>query len=471
MDCHVSVINGPELHSSFYGETEAKLSNIFEEAKASQPSIIFIDEIDAMCPKRDTSDSELEKRVVATLLTLMDTCKGVFVIGATNRPNAIDDALRRPGRFDREFEIGIPDERRRLDILKRLLKKIPNNLQEQDFEDINARLHGYVGADIAALVKQSGMNCVSRLGKDDTETANDPNLIVEKQDLLKGLGLVRPSIVRDIAVQIPKTRWTDIGGQDDIKQRLKEAVEWPLKHPEVFERFKIQPPKGILLYGPPGNSKTLLAKALATEAGLNFIAVKGPELFSKWVGESEKAVQQVFRKARQASPSIIFFDEIDAIGVKRAGQDASVADRVLSQLLSEMDGVDPLKQVTIVAATNRPDILDSALLRPGRIDSMLYVPPPDHETRKRIFEIQIRKMPTDNLDLEHLAALSDGFSGAETVAVCQKAAMNAMEENMDCSTIEQRHFEQAIRSTVPRLNQELLQFYIDFQNQNGLHAI
>jgi SpoVK/Ycf46/Vps4 family AAA+-type ATPase len=372
---------------------------------------------------------------------------------------------------------GIPDAANRLDILKTMMASIPNDVNDGDLELLNSKAHGYVGADLAALCREAGLNVISRLQSElpdanDEILAKHPRLVVTLKDMLASMKLVRPSVVREITIEVPKVYWKEIGGQDEIKQKLKEAVEWPLKRPEVFARFGIRPPKGILLYGPPGCSKTLMAKALATEAGLNFLAVKGPELFSKWVGESEKAVQQIFKKARAASPSIIFFDEIDALAIRRAGNDASVADRVLSQLLSELDGIEPLVNVTIVAATNRPDILDSALLRPGRIDSILYVAPPDHASRESIFKIQFKKIPADpDVSTSELAELTDGFSGAETVAVCQDAAMLAMEEDLETKYVYRRHFIKAISCTTPRITAEIIAFYDEFKNRSGLKAI
>eukprot|EP00842_Homolaphlyctis_polyrhiza_P004170 jgi/Hompol1/4754/HPOL_001239-RA len=481
---HVITVNGPEITSRFYGETENRLRSIFAEAVEKSPSIIFLDEIDALCPKRDESANELEKRIVATLLTLMDGADSTslstssqsrfVVIGATNRPNSIDEALRRPGRFDREIEIGIPNAKSRFEILETLLAHVPHSLTAQQMMQISGNAHGYVGADLAAVCREAGLKAIQRIEASAGRQITDNDLLESDltltfDDMKAGLAMVQPSAMREITLEVPKVLWTDIGGQADVKQKLKEAVEWPLKHPEAFLHFNISPPKGILLYGPPGCSKTLMAKALATEAGLNFLAVKGPELFSKWVGESEKAVQEIFRKARAASPSIIFFDEIDAIAVRRGGEDSSVADRVLSQLLSELDGIEPLVNVTVVAATNRPDILDSALLRPGRIDSILYVSPPDFDSRKEIFRIhtQVRMACASDVDPALLAELTDGFSGAETVAVCQEAAMLAMEEDLDAPFVAQRHFEQAIRGIVPRITPEMIQFYDSFRLRCG----
>ncbi|KAJ7406774.1 spermatogenesis associated 5 [Pitangus sulphuratus] len=366
---HVTVINGPEIISKFYGESESRLRQIFAEASLRRPSIIFIDELDALCPKREGAQNEVEKRVVASLLTLMDGIGSegsegqLLVLGATNRPHALDAALRRPGRFDKEIEIGIPNARDRLDILQKLLRRVPHSLTEAELVQLADGAHGYVGADLAALCKEAGLHALRRaLGKSpnllDTEVAG--SVMIAFNDFLQGMNDVRPSAMREVAIDVPKVSWSDIGGLEDVKLKLKQAVEWPLKHPESFIRMGIQPPKGVLLYGPPGCSKTMIAKALAHESGLNFLAVKGPELMNKYVGESERAVREIFRKARAVSPSILFFDEIDALAVERGNSSGAgnVADRVLAQLLTEMDGIEQLKDVTILAATNRPDMID-----------------------------------------------------------------------------------------------------------------
>ncbi|KAK9768589.1 AAA+-type ATPase [Basidiobolus ranarum] len=475
---HVICVNGPEILSKFYGETEAKLRAIFEEAEENSPTIIFIDEIDALCPKRDDAPNELEKRVVATLLTLMDGVAigartgRVVIIGATNRPNALDEALRRPGRFDREVEIGIPNANARASILEALLRRIPNTLEKENVQQIAAITHGYVGADLVAVCREAGLKTIKRTINKGADS--DKGLFVNYDDMRSALSEIRPSAMREIMIEVPKVYWTDIGGMEEVKMKLKESVEWPLQHPEAFERMGIRPPKGVLLYGPPGCSKTLMAKALATEAGLNFIAVKGPELFSKWVGESEKAVREVFRKARASSPSIVFFDEIDALTVKRgSGQDGtSVADRVLSQLLNELDGVEPLINVTVVAATNRPDIIDSALLRPGRIDRILYISPPDIAARREILRIQFNKMPcASDVNIDELTAKTDGCSGAEIVALCQEAALCAMNENHDAKQISHSHFVEALGSMTRRITPEMIKFYDDFRKRSGLKSV
>ncbi|CAI2176407.1 19478_t:CDS:10 [Funneliformis geosporum] len=474
-ESHVICVNGPEIISKFYGETEAKLRNIFDQATENAPSIIFIDEVDALCPKRDEASNESEKRIVTTLLTLMDGITNkkhhetqhdrVVVIGATNRPNALDQALRRPGRFDREIEITIPNAISRCSILSTLLKKIPNTLKIEEINALASKSHGYVGADLAAACREAGLKAIKRCIKENKRDDVKVNI----QDMEAAMAEIRPSAMREILLEVPKVYWSDIGGQQEIKQKLKESIEWPLQHPEAFLRLGIRPPKGILLYGPPGCSKTLMAKALATEAGLNFIAVKGPELFSKWVGESEKAVREVFRKARAASPSIVFFDEIDALTIKRGfGKESgtSVADRVLSQLLNELDGIEPLVNVTVVAATNRPDIIDNALLRPGRFDRILYVSPPDLQSREEIFRIQLRKMShAKDVNVEELAKKTDKCSGAEIVAICQEAALYAMDEDLEAKEVRNGHFFKAISSFTCRITPEMIKFYDDFQEK------
>ncbi|XP_040527628.1 ATPase family protein 2 homolog isoform X6 [Gallus gallus] len=480
---HVTVINGPEIISKFYGESESRLRQIFAEASLRRPSIIFIDELDALCPKREGAQNEVEKRVVASLLTLMDGIGSegsegqLVVLGATNRPHALDAALRRPGRFDKEIEIGIPNAQDRLDILQKLLKKVPHSLTAAEMMQLADSAHGYVGADLAALCKEAGLYALRRaLGKrahpSDTEVAG--SVMIAFNDFLQGMKDVRPSAMREVAVDVPKVSWSDIGGLEDVKLKLKQAVEWPLKHPDSFIRMGIQPPKGVLLYGPPGCSKTMIAKALAHESGLNFLAVKGPELMNKYVGESERAVREIFRKARMVSPSILFFDEIDALAVERGNSSGAgnVADRVLAQLLTEMDGIEQLKDVTILAATNRPDMIDKALLRPGRIDRIIYVPLPDAATRGEIFRLHFRSMPvSEEICLAELIQRTHKYSGAEITAVCREAALLALQEDINAKCIMGRHFRDALTVVTPRIPDSLIQFYADYQQQSGLHAL
>jgi len=390
-DAYFLPINGPEIMSKFYGESEQKLRDIFQEAKEHAPAIIFIDEIDAIAPRREEVTGEVEKRVVAQLLALMDgleTRGDVIVIGATNRPNAIDPALRRPGRFDREIEIGVPDKKGRLEILKVHTRNMPL-ADDVNLEKLAEITHGYVGADIAALCREAAMKALRRiLPQIDLEREEIPvevleSLKVTMDDFMNAYREITPSALREIEVEVPAVRWDDIGGLHDVKQQLRETVEWPLKYPDAYEKIGVDPPKGILLYGPPGTGKTLLAKAVATESEANFVSIKGPEVFSKWVGESERAIRELFRKARQVAPSVVFIDEIDSIAPMRGlvTTDSGVTERVVSQLLTEMDGLERLEGVVVIAATNRPDIIDPALLRPGRFDRVIYVPPPDEEAR------------------------------------------------------------------------------------------
>ncbi|XP_071787469.1 ATPase family gene 2 protein homolog A-like [Asterias amurensis] len=477
---HVTIINGPEVMSKYYGESEARLRNIFQEAAKNAPSLIFIDELDALCPHREKVQSDLEKRIVATLLTLMDgvdsmlTRGHLMVLGATNRPDAIDPALRRPGRFDREIEIGVPNAVERADILTKCLQRIPHTLTERDIVTVADTAHGYVGADLAAVCKEAAIRCFERQKGSLIDAELKDDISVSPQDIVLALKGVKPSAMREVEIRVPKVYWSDIGGQASIKQKLKQAVEWPIKHPEAFQRMGITPPRGILMYGPPGCSKTLIAKALATESGLNFIAVKGPELFNKWVGESERAVREVFRKARLASPAIIFFDEMDALAVERGSSSGgnSVADRVLGQLLTEIDGVEKLQDVTIVAATNRPDMIDKALLRPGRLDRILYISLPDAQTREEIFRIQFRGMPiAPDVDVNLLVERTESYSGAEVVAVCREAGLSAMQEDIDADCIHPRHFLLALETVEPRTSPQLIQFYEEYQHKSGLHSI
>ncbi|MEM0096739.1 MAG: CDC48 family AAA ATPase [Candidatus Bathyarchaeia archaeon] len=475
-------ISGPEIMSKFYGESEERLREIFRQAEENAPSIIFIDEIDAIAPKREEVTGEVEKRVVSQLLALMDGLKPrgrVVVIGATNRPNAIDPALRRPGRFDREIEIGVPNKQGRLEILQIHTRGMPL-AEDVDLEKIASVTHGFVGADLEALCKEAAMRALRRiLPEIDFEKETIPAEILNKitvtmNDFMEALKDVEPSAMREVLVEVPTVKWEDIGGLADVKLELQEAVEWPLKYPEVFEHLDAKPPKGILLYGPPGTGKTLLAKAVANESEANFISIKGPELLSKWVGESERAVREVFRKAKQAAPSIIFFDEIDAIAPVRGGGygDSHVTERVISQLLTEMDGLEELRGVVVLAATNRPDIIDPALLRPGRFDKLLYVPPPDLEARKEILKIHLKKKPlAEDVSIDELAKRTEGYTGADLAAVCNMAVMLAIREhvmtnkdpeeakkNVKNIRVSRRHFEEALKRVKP-ISQKELEMY------------
>jgi transitional endoplasmic reticulum ATPase len=472
-NAHFISISGPEIMSKFYGESEQRLREIFEEAKKNAPSIIFIDEIDAIAPKREEVTGEVEKRVVAQLLALMDGLESrgkVVVLAATNRPNALDPALRRPGRFDREIEIGVPDKQGRLEILQIHTRNMPL-AKDVDLNRLAEMTHGFTGADLAALCKEAAMRALRRvLPEIDLEAETIPAEVLNKlevtmQDFLDALKDIEPSALREVYVEVPNVRWSDIGGLEEAKQALREAVEWPLKYPDMFEKASIKPPKGILLYGPPGTGKTLLAKAVATESEANFISVKGPEIFSKWVGESEKAIREIFRKARQAAPCIVFIDEIDAIAPRRGSSigDSHVTDRVVNQLLTEMDGIEDLKGVVVIAATNRPDMLDPALLRPGRFDRLIYVPLPDTRAREEIFKIHLRGKPLDkDVDLQKLVSLTEGYTGADIAALCNTAAMIALRDflnkypnpeeakkHAEELKITMAHFEEALKKVKP----------------------
>ncbi|MEM4672176.1 MAG: CDC48 family AAA ATPase [Sulfolobales archaeon] len=454
-------INGPEIMSKFYGESEERLREVFKKAQENAPAIIFIDEIDAIAPKRSEVIGEVEKRVVAQLLTLMDGLQSrgrVVVIGATNRIDAVDPALRRPGRFDREIEIPPPDRRARREILLVHTRNVPLS-EDVDIEKLADLTHGFTGADLAALVKEAAMISLKRFLRENTIDLSKPippdmlsKLVVEMRDFLQAMNVVQPTLIREVFVEVPEVRWSDIGGLEDVKQQLREAVEWPLKNPQIFEKMGIRPPKGILLYGPPGVGKTLLAKAAATESEANFIAVNGPEVLSKWVGESEKAIREIFRRARMVAPVIVFFDEIDAITPVR-GRDASdVTDRIVNQLLSEMDGIKPLRGVVVIAATNRPDLIDPALLRPGRFDRVIYVPPPDKKARLEILKIHTRRIPlASDVDLEKLAEMTEGFSGADIEALVREAVMLSLREKLEVRPVSMEYFMRALKSIKPSL--------------------
>ncbi|CDI06696.1 CDC48 family AAA ATPase [Candidatus Nitrosotenuis uzonensis] len=439
-NAHFTSISGPEIMGKYYGESEERLREIFKQAEENTPSIIFIDEIDSIAPKRDEVTGEVEKRVVSQLLTLMDGMKSrgkVVVIAATNRPDSIDPALRRPGRFDREIEIGIPDEEGRLEILNIHTRGMPVD-EKVNLEQIARITHGFVGADLEALAKEAAMRSLRRiLPEINLDQEKISSEILQKikildEDFKEALKEVKPSALREVLVEIPNVTWDEVGGLESLKEELKEAVEWPLKHKEAFKYVDVSPPKGILLHGPPGTGKTLIAKALAKMTESNFISVKGPELLSKWVGESEKGVREVFRKARQASPCIIFFDEIDALIPKRGGGDSShVTESVVSQILTEIDGLEELHGVLVIGATNRLDIVDSALLRPGRFDRIIEVPRPDAAGRKHIFEIHTRRKPlAEDVNIDKLVEATDGYTGAEIAAVCSRAAISALKRHV-----------------------------------------
>ncbi len=549
-NAHFIAINGPEIMSKFYGESEERLREIFKEAEENAPSIIFIDEIDAIAPKREEVVGEVEKRVVSQLLTLMDGLKSrgkVIVIAATNRPDAIDPALRRPGRFDREIEVGVPDKQGRKEILQihtrgmplepdydkatvlRILREmkekgsfdtkklekliesvekanseeevkealkgegevyaeVRNRLIDKMLEEIAEKTHGFVGADLAALAREAAMVVLRRLineGKINPEHEKIPpevlqELRVRKADFYEALKMVEPSALREVLIEVPNVRWEDIGGLEDVKQELREAVEWPLKYPKAFQRLGIEPPRGILLYGPPGTGKTLLAKAVANESEANFIGIRGPEVLSKWVGESEKRIREIFRKARQAAPTVIFIDEIDAIAPARGGEGDRVTDRLINQLLTEMDGIERNSGVVVIAATNRPDILDPALLRPGRFDRLVLVPAPDEKARLEILRVHTRRVPlASDVNLAELAKKTEGYSGADLEALVREAALIAMrrvmrelprelvesesEEFLDRLRVSRRDFEEAMKKVKPSITPYMIEYYKNFE--------
>ncbi len=433
-------IGGPEIMSKFYGESEERLRETFKQAQENSPSIIFIDEIDSIAPKREEVSGDVEKRVVSQLLTMMDGLESrgkVVVIGATNRPDALDPALRRPGRFDREIEIGIPDQFGRSEILEIHTRGMPLT-QDVNLESIAKITHGFVGADLEAVCREGAMRSLRRVlpeinleeSKIPIETLN--KIKITWEDFENALKDVQPSALREVYVQRPNVQWTDVGGLQEVKEELKEAIEWPLKHADLFAQADIIPPKGLLLYGPPGTGKTMIAKAVASTSEANFISIKGPELLSKWVGESEKGIREVFRKARQASPCVVFFDELDSVAPHRSGGEAGdshVTERIVSQLLTEMDGLEDLKGVVVIGATNRPDIVDEALLRPGRFDRLLEIPLPDNDARKEILKIHTSKKPLDKtVSLDKLVELTKGYSGADIAALVNAAAMSAIKE-------------------------------------------
>ena len=527
-NAHFILINGPEIMSKFYGQSEQNLRKKFEEAEKNAPSIIFIDEIDAIASKREEAHGEVERRVVAQLLALMDGLKSrgkVVVIAASNVPNLLDPALRRPGRFDREIEIGVPRKEGRLDILKIHTRNMPL-AKDVKLAELAAVTHGFVGADLASLCKESAMIVLRKLLPDLKLKEEEPipkdvleKLQVQDADFREALKVVRPSAMREVLVEIPNVKWSAIGGMEEVKQELKEAVEWPIKNPEGFKRLGIKPPKGILLYGPPGTGKTLLAKAVATESEANFILVKGPELLSKWVGESEKAVREVFKKARQTSPTIIFFDEIDSLAPKRGvSADSHVTERVVNQLLTEMDGLEDLYDVSIIAATNRPDMIDTALLRPGRFDRLILTQIPDEKTRLEIFRVHTGGMPIKLLSMDsepatkesaagrkenvagkmasdepvsdsglrkdsdprkklkteakesgskdnflsQLASKTEGYVGADIESVCREAAILALRKDMKTKQVTQADFENALKKVRPSVTKEIEEAYEQF---------
>lgn len=480
-------INGPEIMSKFYGESEARLREIFQQAQQNSPSIIFVDELDAIAPKREEVTGEVERRVVAQLLALMDGLSGrgnVIVIGATNRPQALDPALRRPGRFDREIEIGVPDKQGRHEVLQIHTRGMPLHgiekaEDEKSNDDVDLRklaemTHGYTGADLSALSRETAMKALRRyLPEINLEEERIPPEVLDKmevtmKDFINAYKEVTPTAMREVYIEVASVRWDDIGGLYDVKQHLKEAVEWPLKNPKIFSRLGIKPPKGILLYGPPGCGKTMLARAVATESEANFITIKGPEVFSKWVGESEKAIREVFRKARMAAPAVVFLDEMDSLAPRRGlgFSDSGVSERVISQLLTEMDGIVTLQDIVVIAATNRPDMVDSAILRPGRFDRLIYVPEPDEKSRLQIFEIYTKEMPlTKDVDLKQLALMTKYHSGADIESLCREAGMHALRRDIKAKEVTMKDFQDAIKEMGPSVTPEMEKWYKNFMHQ------
>ena len=460
-------IQGPEIMSKYYGESEAQLRKKYEDAEKNAPSIIFIDEIDSIAPKREDVHGEVERRVVAQMLSLMDGLRGrgkVIVIAATNRVDAIDPALRRPGRFDREIEVGVPDKKGRKEILQVHTRNMPfeENFNREYFANIT---HGFVGADLAALAREAAMKALRRyLPEIDLENPISAEMlekmIVTTQDFKNALKEIEPSALREVLIEVPTVRWTDVGGLEDIKQQLKEAVELPLKNKQSFQRLGIRAPKGVLLFGAPGTGKTLLAKAVACESEANFISIKGPEILSKWVGESEKAVREIFKKAKQSAPSIVFLDEIDSIAPRRGlGGDSHATERVVNQLLTSIDGLESMEDVVVLAATNRPDIIDTGLLRAGRFDRLLLIPQPDKEARLKIFKIHTKDMPIDNINLDEMADKTEGYTGADIELLCREAGLRALRKDLKADKVTDKHFIDAMKSIKPSLDDETVKYY------------
>jgi transitional endoplasmic reticulum ATPase len=469
-DAYFITINGPEIMSKYYGESEHKLREAFDEAEKNTPAIIFIDEIDSIAPKRAEVTGEVERRVVAQLLSLMDglkSRKNVIVIGATNRPEALDMALRRPGRFDREIELRVPDRDGRWEIFQIHTRGMPL-AEDVSLDDFADRTYGFVGADIAAMCREAAMTSLRRvLPEIDLEQKEIPKetldkLVIKRSDFEDVMKEIQPSALREILFEVPNVTWEDIGGLDEVKSLMKEAVEWPLRYAESFRRIGVEAPKGVLLYGPPGTGKTLLAKAIANESEANFITVKGSDILSKWYGESEKHIAEVFKKARQVAPAIIFLDELDALAPIRgtAMGEPHVTERVVNQLLSELDGLEELRGVVIIGATNRPDIIDPALLRPGRFDEMILVPVPDARTRSEIFRVHTKKMAlADDVNIDELISITEDFTGADISAVCKKAGRFAMRENINAEKVRQSHFRAAIDETGPSVTSDIMSYY------------
>ena len=474
------LLNGPEIMSKFYGESEKKIRDIFEEAEKTAPTIIFIDELDAIAPKREEVQGEVERRVVSQILTMMDGLKSrgkVIVIGATNRINAIDPALRRPGRFDREIEVGVPRKDGRLQILKIHTRGMPLT-KTVKLDELAAVTHGFVGADLESLAKEAAMNVLRKYlpqmkldGEEQIPQDILQKLIINQEDFTDALKVVRPSAMREVLVETPNVNWEDVGGLEDTKQELKEAVEWPMKYPESFIRMGIRPSRGILLYGPPGTGKTLLAKAVAKESEANFIQVKGPSLLSMWVGKSEEGMRKIFERARQVAPCVIFFDEIDSLAGKRGiDYGTKVTERVLNQMLAEMDGLEDLKDILVIGATNRPDMLDSALLRPGRFDKILLVNAPDSKGRLNILKIHTKNMPLGDgkkifnekekeAFLKDLLEETEGYTGADLESLSREAALLSLRESIEAKFVTRKHFDEALKRVKPSITKSTIEIY------------
>lgn len=487
IDANFETVSGPEIMSKYYGESEEKLREVFDSAEENAPSIIFFDELDAIAPQREEASGDVERRVVAQLLSLMDGLEDrgdVIVIGATNRANALDPALRRGGRFDREIEIGVPDKEGRKEILQVHTRDMPLG-DDFDLEQYSENTHGFVGADLAALSKEAAMTAIRRIRPQlDLESQEiDQEMLdsiqVVEQDFRTALKDIEPSALREVFVEVPDITWDDVGGLEQTKDRLKEAVQWPLDHPNMFKKLDMNAPKGVLLYGPPGTGKTLLAKAIANESQSNFISIKGPELLNKYVGESEKGVREVFSKARENAPTVVFFDEIDSIAGERGQSmgDSGVGERVVSQLLTELDGLEELEDVVVIATSNRPDLIDNALIRPGRLDRHIHVPVPQRAARKKVFEVHTKNKPIDDsVDLDVLAEKTDGYVGADIEAVCREASLIAGRELMENTTSEadfekgldtvkvtMEHFEQALTEIGPSVDEGVRDEYDEIE--------
>ncbi|MFC6615714.1 CDC48 family AAA ATPase [Halopenitus salinus] len=468
-------IAGPEIISKYYGESEQQLREIFEDAKEESPSIVFIDELDSIAPKREDVTGEVERRVVAQLLTMMDgleTRGQVIVIAATNRVDSVDPALRRPGRFDREIEIGVPDEVGRKEILQIHTRGMPLS-DDVDLDGLADDTHGFVGADIESLTKEAAMKALRRylpeidLDEEDIPPSLIDRMIVKREDFSGALNEVEPSAMREVLVELPKISWDHVGGLDDAKQQIEEAVEWPLTAPEKFDRMGVEAPKGVLLYGPPGTGKTLMAKAVANETNANFISVRGPQLLSKWVGESEKAIRQTFRKARQVSPTIVFFDELDSLAPSR-GQEMgnNVSERVVNQLLTELDGLEEMGNVMVIGATNRPDMIDPALLRSGRFDRLVMVGQPDEEGREQILRIHTDDTPlAPDVSLREIAEITDGYVGSDLEGIAREAAIEALRDDDEATEVEMKHFRRAMESVRPTITEDIMSYYEDVEQQ------